>query len=476
MLLLKNPRDVHIENFVVDGRVNNVTERTGNRWLSDLNVGDPLEKLYQRVAHNAILNAAGRADEVRCYPGTRQEVIRKIENWKNRKAQLTSRIMWLSGPAGAGKTAIVQTVVEEWKKRGVAVASFFFFRGDNTRTNSEPVVATLLYQLFDLLPALKKSAADLLSDKPLMMQDSINNQFFHFIDTPIRTLMRQPSLDIRTPIVLVIDGLDECGSEHAGAQEQVLRALHNLVALKDSPFIVLVASRPEPNLIMAFNKLSFSPGSIFLNAEYRPQNDIRRFVVDKFQEIKRAHHLSHNLRRGNWPLDADIDNIVTKSSGQFIYAATVMRFLENSPESPHITLKIVQGIEPAETYSPFAQLDAMYSYVFSQAKNSAAVKKIFAFYFISTNHSKDIFGDILAAVCDIATVESLMSPLASIVRLHRNSKSAKLVFYHASLGDFLQDELRSGIHFVDVHAARVGLHVDLSPYSDLVKKWGQTFS
>lgn len=475
--VLKTPRDVHIKKLVVDGRVRNVNERSGTLLMSHVYnkynltisaVDDPLNKLYERVAHNAILNASGRADDVRCYPGTREEVMRKIENWKNRKAGCTSRMMWLSGPAGAGKTAIVQTVAEKWKKRGVPAASFFFFRGDSTRNISKPIVATILYQLFRHLPALKKTVADLLSDQPLVLKDSIYDQFAELINAPILTLIQQASPKVQSPIVLLIDGLDECGSDGRDTQEHLLAALQDLIAPEHSPFIVLVASRREPNLIMAFNKLPVSIGSIFLDDGYRPQQDIRHFVAAKFDEIKRTHHLSHSLRH-NWPLASDIENITTKSSGQFIYAATVMRFLENSPESPRITLQIIQGIQPAENHSPFAQIDSMYAYIFSQTKYPAAIKKIFALHFISVSYHSDpsfrhqsLFDDLLLATAyDITSVESLLSALSSIVQLEHNADKTELVFFHASLGDFLQDESRSGIHFVDVHAARVQLNIYL---------------
>lgn len=42
-----------------------------------------LDVLYKRVAPNAIVNVGGRADEVRCHPGTREKVIDRIEKWGN---------------------------------------------------------------------------------------------------------------------------------------------------------------------------------------------------------------------------------------------------------------------------------------------------------------------------------------------------------------------------------------------------------
>jgi hypothetical protein len=65
--------------------------------ISGLNV------LHKCVAPNAILNAGGRADEVRCHPGTCKEVIGRIEKWRDAKDGLRAPIFWLSGPVGAGK-------------------------------------------------------------------------------------------------------------------------------------------------------------------------------------------------------------------------------------------------------------------------------------------------------------------------------------------------------------------------------------
>ncbi|KAF5324176.1 hypothetical protein D9619_011163 [Psilocybe cf. subviscida] len=78
-----------------------------------------LQLLYKRVAPNAILNAGGRADEVRCHPGTREEIISRIEKWRDMEDGLTAPIFWLGGPAGAGKSAIVQTIAERCDQRKI---------------------------------------------------------------------------------------------------------------------------------------------------------------------------------------------------------------------------------------------------------------------------------------------------------------------------------------------------------------------
>lgn len=410
-----------------------------------------LDRLFSEVAPNAILNADGRADEVRCYPGTREEVIGKMEKWMGGNG---SRMMWLSGPAGAGKSAICQTVAERCSEHGQQTANFFFFRGDTTRNSAQPLVATLAYQLRRLYPALDKFLAGCLEEDPLIFSASIAEQFDKLISSPIQML--QQSSSICHPIILIIDGLDECDDKRK--QEQILVALHLLANEAHSPFLILVASRAEPHLVMSFNRIGSSAESIFLDDEYRPRGDIRHFVIAKFNEIKKLHSLAHTLSQ-DWPAEADIDAITDKSSGQFIYAATVMRFMEHSTISPALILLIVHGLRPSLNHSPLAQVDAVYSYIFSQVSDIRTVKLILCIQRITKSSTKDRydFGRFLKLVgYETIEVESVFGDLAAIVRV-APGPPIELVFFHASLSDYLEDKHRSATYHVSTEELAVEL-------------------
>ncbi|KAF5326764.1 hypothetical protein D9619_004477 [Psilocybe cf. subviscida] len=119
-----------------------------------------LQLIYERAAPNAILNAGGRADAVRCCPGTREEVLAKIEAWIASAKVANGRergIFWLSGPAGAGKSAIVQTLAERCLARGVPTANFFFFRGDVTRLRSFSSWHQCISNRFEILLFIDKN-------------------------------------------------------------------------------------------------------------------------------------------------------------------------------------------------------------------------------------------------------------------------------------------------------------------------------
>ncbi|KAF5319554.1 hypothetical protein D9619_008316 [Psilocybe cf. subviscida] len=419
---------------------------------TDSSIHGRLDRLFEVVGPNAILNAGGRADEVRCYPGTREDVINKMEKWMDEKGSRTSRMMWLSGPAGAGKSAIMQTVAERCKQHGRHAANFFFFRGDVTRNHAQPLVATLVYQLRALYPALDKLLEDCLTATPLITKTSIGEQFDKLISSPIHAIQNASSM--RHPILLIIDGLDECDDKTT--QEQIVGALHALVESDHSPFLLVAASRAEPHIVMSFNKIATSVVSLFLDDEYRPQDDIRRFVIAKFDEIKGAHHLAHTLDE-YWPTTADIEAIVAKSSGQFIYAATVIRYIQYSTASPRLSLLTIHGIRPAADHSPYAQLDAIYSYVFSKSRNLQAIIFCLGVHFAATIPaegwalSKITFIKLLHSTgYGSIEIESLFADFVAIISV-RATPHLRLAFYHASLSDYLLDRSRSGIYHVNLH-------------------------
>ncbi|KAF5324133.1 hypothetical protein D9619_011304 [Psilocybe cf. subviscida] len=345
-----------------------------------------LDVLYKRVASNAILNAGGRADEVRCHPGTRKEVISRIEKWRDAPEGLTTSVFWLSGPFGAGKSAIVQTIAERCNEQGAPQANFFFFRTDISRNSVSPLVATLLHQVILLYPSVRETVATVLSANPLIFDCLLEEQLAQLIVVPLRAV--QKSSASYRPLVLLIDGLDECDSDSKAGQQRILRAFDNVLVKQRHGvclFRLLVASRVEPQISMSFKRLSTPFLPLYLNDDYSPETDIRLFITDEFKKVKSTHLLAYTLDE-TWPSVEDIDGIVEKSSGQFIYAATVMRFISNSSASPMLSLGKVQGVsESAGTSSPFSQLDAIYTYILSRADDQQALKDIFHAHSYSTN-------------------------------------------------------------------------------------------
>ena len=73
--------------------------------------------------------------------------------------------------------------------------------------------------------------------------------------------------------------------------------------------------------------------------------------------------------RPDWPCNTDVQEIVQKSSGQFIYSSVVINFVPSPRHHPARQLEIIRGLRPAGKLTPFAQLDVLYRHILSQIQD-----------------------------------------------------------------------------------------------------------
>lgn len=121
----------------------------------------------------------------------------------------------------------MQTVAERLTQRGAPQANFFFFRGDTSRGNAFPLIATLLHQLILLYPSLQYPVATALSTNPLLFDSILEDQLAQLTVTPLCSV--QQSSSTSHPPIFLIDGLDECDSTNKRSQQQLLHAFDKVL-------------------------------------------------------------------------------------------------------------------------------------------------------------------------------------------------------------------------------------------------------
>ena len=199
---------------------------------------DGFQILQEHVAPAAFHNSKQRVDPPRCHAHTREAVLEELFEWIVGNVPRDAWIAWLNGAAGAGKSAICQSVAEICIQRGIKVASFFFFRTDATRNTIDPVVATLAYQLIQLIPETKELITHTIEAHPLVFEQTLATQLDLLIVDPIRRLyVSDPTMTL----LLIIDGVDECMGN--SAQMGLIHTFSSLFQNRDLPFIVLFCSR-----------------------------------------------------------------------------------------------------------------------------------------------------------------------------------------------------------------------------------------
>jgi len=401
-----------------------------------------MDRLEGAAVPGAFHNSLQRCDPPKCHKHTREAILNKIMDWVTKKIDDDTFIMWLYGAAGAGKSAIAQTIAELCEEHKLLLASFFFLRADSLRSSSKQFVATIAYQVATIIPDVRALMEAVIENDPHLLSRSLITQFMTLIAEPLERLfgasIEEP---INRPNLIIIDGLDECMDA-----TQILDMIFAIGQHSGFPFIFLVASRPQLEISAAMGDGKIRDGltRLPLDSDITSHDDIRRFLQDKFDELRLTHPIRSDLP-SSWPLRVDINTLVDKSSGQFIYASTVVKFVSSRRHRPDHRLEIILGLRPKGKDLPFSELDALYRYILSSVEDVTTAVLI-----IATALTLNTLGyiDVLASILDLSPSDiklCLVDLQGSLVECREH----ELKILHASLGDFLFDEARSQELYID---------------------------
>ncbi|KAM6489893.1 hypothetical protein JOM56_014705 [Amanita muscaria] len=330
-----------------------------------------LENLKEFVSFAALHDSSAQDPDRRCHPGTRKTVLIRLRDWFD-NPNATDRIVWLHGPAGAGKSAIAQIIADEYKERGVD-ATFFFYRSDASRNNGNRLFPTIAWQLAFSIPPTKNFIVRALDETPHLPTQAVETQFEQLVAHPfqptnnIATQMSQPA-----PVV-IIDGVDECSDEKL--QRRILAVIGNAVKNHRVPLRFLIVSRPEALIEKTLNKFKDFTVSIDLATLDDSNRDIQKYLEDKFSEIASNRGLDPT-----WPGQKIIEEIVFKSSGNFVFPSLVIRFINDEDCDPEVLLNIVRNLAPRGNMSPFALLDELFLEILKRQRDQNFLKTFLALF------------------------------------------------------------------------------------------------
>jgi hypothetical protein len=394
-----------------------------------------LDILYRYVLQDAMHNSAERPADPSCHPGTRDTMLDDLQIWSQDNRPEGS-LLWLYGSAGIGKSAIAQNFAVNCHNEGNFGASFFFKRGDPRRGNWRGVYPTLAYQLASSFGALQSQIQRAVENDKLVVGQAMRHQFQKLLVVPFE----EASLLPLRPII-VIDGLDEC--EDHGVQATLLKLIIEGLRTGTLPVRVLIASRPEPHLreVLGATENFDICRHIELCPDASAYADIRRYLCDEFSRIRLSHTSRGIPLENDWPGENRIDHLVEKSSGTFIYAATVLRYVDDEYSHPAERLDSVLGLDPHST----TPLDTLYTQILSTVPNKTMLKRVLhavvRTYGDWDPEEIDIGLQVRAGTSRLI-LRGLHS-LVSVAPVRTIGFRHTVTLLHASLGDFLLDPARS---------------------------------
>jgi len=423
--------------------------------------------LHRHTSPAALLDSRARRDPPRCMEGTREAIIQEILDWL-KKVTKSSSILWLRGPAGHGKTALEFTIAEICKREGLLIGSFFFSNRIANCSDGTLLFTTLAAQLMQAFPSTARYIDKAIRHDPHIFDKALETQMKALIVEPIKrisTMVRV--IDTVTfglksyPTLIVIDGLDECVG--IDVQDEIIRIIGDLVQNLRLPLRFLIASRPEPNLCEAFEKLQSqlpkdSLSTLVLTEDALTRRDIQIYLERKFKELRAR----HSYLPVEWPGPDIILRLVDKASGQFVYATTIIIYISSPDDRPDDRLNIIlKLLETPVGDTPYAPLDQLYSHIVHAVKHRTQVLQILGQLILAKEmpNEQDILGspsnstatsriEVILGLRD-GDARRLLNRMHSLIDVGDDLK-----LLHASFPDFLQDTSRSMGFVVNLAEAR----------------------
>jgi Cdc6-like AAA superfamily ATPase len=197
-----------------------------------------MDLLFTHSIQGAEHDSSAHSPPPRCHPDTCIQINNHIRTWfyNEEKNEL---LLWVYGPAGVGKSAIMQTLADKLAKSKHLGASAFVSR-PNGRNNSRQLIITIAYQLAVHIEEYCTFVTEKLSRDPSLVTKGMEEQF--------KTFIVEPFVERRIgagghPWGIILDGLHEL-DEHQSQREIIHLVADFVVQHPDVPILWAIASRP----------------------------------------------------------------------------------------------------------------------------------------------------------------------------------------------------------------------------------------
>ncbi|KAF4613718.1 hypothetical protein D9613_007954 [Agrocybe pediades] len=426
-------RDVTLRTHIEIGKLRKATEETLLRVLT------PVDDARYNSWYSTAVKRRG------CTASTREQILDDLRAWV--KDPASSKVFWMNGMAGTGKTTILYSFCEWLEENKRLAGNFFCNRASTSCRDLNNIVRSIAYQLAHYSPAFRSQLCKILEEKQNPHMLNIKEQFKWVVETPL-----QNSKDaIPDGAVIVIDALDECDNILA-------TALFLKVLLQYStrlPIKFLVASRPEPVIAEKMQAPGFSHSMLRLHdiEQSLVEADIRQYLQEAFCTMSPI------------PSSNVIDQLTSRSGKLFIYAATVARYV--NPEGVKVNsqkrLKMILGISSSSSNLQYQELDNLYAGILLSAFDKGNIEEE------ELEIAAQVLRTVICAIEPMATstistilaleqedVSSSLSRLESVLHI-QEGPSGLVSILHASFPDFLCDKARSRDFYCNVaeHSTRL---------------------
>ncbi|KAF5347969.1 hypothetical protein D9756_010162 [Leucocoprinus leucothites] len=412
-------------------------------------------------------SAARHYTAPQCHSDTRVPLRERLIDWLLNINRVQS-LFWLYGPAGVGKSAIVQYIMEYCAQQGLPGAGLFLSRA-NKRNDPNRIIPSLAHQLALAYPAYRQLVSNVLITDPTILEKRLPLQFRQLIDEPADALRIGASRSVAShPIPLVLDGLDECNSYEA--QRELIKifvSFGSTCKARQLPFVCLVTSRPEWQIVSTFDALG--PASGVWREELRmdtseSRRDVSKVLRDGFEQIKSKHSDAFSADI-EWPTGTDLRKIESAASGNMLLASLVVACVDDDDPTAQLELclKSLQGKLTSDERNPFEPLTALYRGLLLSIPRTLLRTALLVLYFHISCSNRGLgfrgYGMYAKTMVNLLFVEQKafygsLRRLRSVLSVPSPATAWQqpLVFSHTTFADYVKVAVQAGhfgLHEVD---------------------------
>ncbi|KAL8833153.1 MAG: hypothetical protein Q9170_004455 [Blastenia crenularia] len=243
-------------------------------------VSDPVTGIHPSVANETEMS---RVEEVlaisntpeddyeyfrsRWMPGSCEWIFSrsKFLSWWKDTSNL-SRILWVHGVPGCGKSILSSFIIEQLRGKGHSCQYFFFRFGDSAKRAVNSLLRSLAYQIAIQVPELRVQLQKL-ADDTVKLEKAEGRIIWQKVFTS-----RLFNLQLRKPLFWIIDALDECEAP------RLLLDLCSSISSSVSSLRIMFVGRKTETLLAAFQRIEASVPVDFLAAD-DTKEDLELYVA-----------------------------------------------------------------------------------------------------------------------------------------------------------------------------------------------------
>ena len=222
-----------------------------------------------------------------------------------------SRLLWIKGDPGKGKTMLLCGIIDELKNQTGLLSYFFCQAADSRINNATAVLRGLIYLLVDQQPSLISHVQKKYDHSGKGLFEDANA--WAALSEILTDVLQDPSLN---STVLIIDALDECVTDRAQLLDLIVQIS------SESHFKWIVSSRNWPEIE---KRLEIAGEKVNLCLELNPESvsaAVGKYVQHKVDRLAKLQRYDSKTR------DAVREHLSSNANDTFLWVALVCQELE----------------------------------------------------------------------------------------------------------------------------------------------------